>query len=252
MSKLAAPLLADPAGSAVLTDFDGTLAPIVDDPEQAVPLPGAAEVLGRLASRYAAVGVVSGRPVRYLQERLGPVGGLLLAGLYGLERARDGEVEVLAEAQPWSEKVEGAAAAAERAAPAGVGVERKGLALTLHFRQAPHHRGWVERFAGEQAAATGLVAHPGRCSVELRPPVNADKGTVVAEVAGGRAAACYLGDDAGDQAAFAALDRLRRAGMFTLAVAVDSPEAPPGLLSAADVVVEGPAGALSFLAALAP
>jgi trehalose 6-phosphate phosphatase len=234
----------------VLTDFDGTLAPIVADPDQAVPLAGAVDVLARLATKYAVVAVISGRPVSYLQSRIGPVAGLLLAGLYGLERVRDGNVEVLEEAARWRQTVAEVARSADAAVPPGVGVERKGLALSLHYRRAPQHHAWVEEFTAAQAASTGLIAHPGRQLVELLPPVNADKGTVVGELAAGRAAACYLGDDTGDLSAFAALARLRRQGARTLAVAVASDEAPPALIDAADAVVDGPSGALGFLSAL--
>ncbi|HWG73136.1 MAG TPA: trehalose-phosphatase [Acidimicrobiales bacterium] len=246
------PFLADPERAAVLTDFDGTLAPIVDDPDQAVALPGAAEVLRRLVERYGAVGVVSGRPVSYLQERLPALPGVCLAGLYGLERSvADGEVEVHPEAAQWQEAVDEAATTADAEAPAGVRVERKGLAVTLHVRTAPQHAAWIGDFAQRQAAATGLQVHPGRRSVELRPPVDADKGTVVADLAAGWSAVCYLGDDRGDLPAFVCLERLRREGVTTLAVAVASAEAPAELLAAADLVVDGPAGALAVLEALA-
>lgn len=252
MADLAAPFLAAPASAAVLTDFDGTLAPIVTDPERARPLAGAVDVLESLARRYAVVGVISGRPVAYLQRHLGTVPGLLLAGLYGLERMRDGRINVLDEAAAWQQAIERAAAAADRSLPPGVLVERKGLAVTFHFRTAPGEGQRVASFAALQAGESGLVAHPGRQSVELRPPVTADKGTVVADLATGRAAVCYLGDDAGDLPAFAALAGLRAQGTFTAAVAVTSAEAPPGLVEAADLAVEGPAGALRFLAALLP
>jgi trehalose 6-phosphate phosphatase len=66
----------------VFVDFDGTLAPIVDIPEEARPLPGAAAVLGRLADRYARVAVISGRPVAFLVEHLGSLAGT--AELVGL------------------------------------------------------------------------------------------------------------------------------------------------------------------------
>jgi trehalose 6-phosphate phosphatase len=244
-------LRAEPGRAAVLTDFDGTLAPIVTHADQAVPLPGALPVLGRLAARYHAVAVISGRPVSYLQTRLGAAPGLILAGLYGMERARDGKVVVLDEAAGWRDAVEKVAAAAEGVAPEGVVVERKGLGLSLHYRQAPHQRVWVERFAGDQAAGTGLVAHPGRQLVELLPPVTADKGTVVSDLASDAGAACYLGDDSGDLPAFAALAQLRRGGVHTVSIAVVSDEAPEALLDAADAVVDGPAGALGFLSALA-
>jgi trehalose 6-phosphate phosphatase len=84
--QLMAPLVADPPRSAIVTDFDGTLSPIVDDPGRARPLDGAADLLGRLARRFAIVAVVSGRPVSFLAEQLaGAVAPVRLVGLYGLE-----------------------------------------------------------------------------------------------------------------------------------------------------------------------
>jgi trehalose 6-phosphate phosphatase len=246
-----APWLSAPRRAGVFTDFDGTLAPIVDDPAAAAPLPGAGDLLARLAGRYARVAVISGRPVAYLIERLGASGAVILSGLYGLERARAGATEEVAAAAPWREVVAKVAADAEAEAPAGVRVERKGLALTLHVRTAPEHAGWVAQWVHAQAARTGLVVHPGKMSMELRPPVQADKGTVVAELAAGLDAVCFLGDDRGDLPAFATLSALADAGVHTLAVAVASDEAPPELLAAADVVVQGPQEALSLLEALA-
>jgi len=80
--------------------------------------------------------------------------------------------------------------------------------------------------------------------VELRPPVQRDKGTVVEELAGPFEAACFLGDDLGDLPAFEAL---RRLDATTVAVGVKSAEVDPRVIAAADVVVDGPEGALEFL-----
>jgi trehalose 6-phosphate phosphatase len=84
-------------------------------------------------------------------------------------------------------------------------------------------------------------------SFELHPPINADKGTAMLELAHDLDAVCYLGDDVGDLQAFAALDVLADKGATTARVAVDSGEAPGELLERADLVVDGPAGALDFL-----
>jgi trehalose 6-phosphate phosphatase len=248
------PWLTRPRQAAVLTDFDGTIAPIVVDPAKAVPLPGVPASLASLAARYARVAVISGRPVAYLVEHLGgeaDLDGVTLVGLYGLERVRGGRVEEVGAAARWRPVVDQVARAAAREAPAGVGVEHKGLAVTLHVRAAPERQGWVGSWAAAEAAASGLVAHPGRMSVELRPPLDTDKGTVVTELAGGLDAVCYFGDDRGDLPAFAALSRMSQAGRDVLAVAVRSDESPAELLAAADLVVEGPAGVLGVLQALA-
>jgi trehalose 6-phosphate phosphatase len=251
-----APWRADPDRSGVFTDFDGTLAPIVDDPDAAAPLPGAVEMLGRLAVRYRRVGVVSGRSVSFLQRRLQLPGDdvgsrLVLAGLYGLERSEEGVVVVRPGAEVWASVVEAVGLTAAAAAPTGVGVERKGLTVSLHARRAPEHLGWIEEFAAEQASRTGLEVAPGRMLVELRPPIAVDKGTVIEELAVGLGAVCFAGDDVGDLPAFAALARLRAAGVATLAVAARSDESPPALLARADLVVDGPRGVLELFGRLA-
>jgi trehalose 6-phosphate phosphatase len=242
----------------VLCDFDGTLAAIVEDPAAARPLPGAVELLGRLAGRYRVTAVISGRPLAFLAERF-PADiatgehRILLAGLYGLERlAADGSTVVVPEAERWRSVVDRAADAAERELPATIEVERKGLSVTLHVRRHQEQAATAKAWAEEQARATGLAVMAGRFSWELRPPVTADKGTTVEELATGLDAVCFLGDDLGDLPAFAALDRLRASGAYTVKVAVRSAEAPTAMLDAADVIVDGQGGALAWLRALEP
>jgi trehalose 6-phosphate phosphatase len=238
----------------VITDFDGTLSPIVLDPDAARPLPGAVELLHRLANRYARVVVVSGRPARFLAEhlRVAACPRLVAFGLYGLEWT-DGEAVVEhADAGPWREVIAASVAAAQREAPDDVTVEHKGLALTLHVRVAPKEADWAAGWVVDRAATTGLVVHPARKSYELRPPVSIDKGTVVADLIDGMQAACFVGDDLGDLPAFDALDvAAERDGVHALRVAVRSAEAPPDLLDRADLKVDGPDGVLHLLDELA-
>jgi trehalose 6-phosphate phosphatase len=252
-ASLVVPLLARPESSAVLTDFDGTLAPIVADPSAARPSDGAARILQALVARFGVVAVVSGRPVAFLQQHLGAVGGLLLAGLYGLERATGaGPVTPAPGVDDWRSAVTAARDRLVAWAPEGVRVEGKGLAVTVHWRQAPDRAAEAEEEARGVAAATGLRAHAGRASVELRPPLPVDKGTVVDDLCAEARAACYLGDDTGDLAAFDALGRLAsRTGATVVRVAAAEPECPSELLVAADAVVDGPAGALGLLTYLA-
>jgi trehalose 6-phosphate phosphatase len=198
------------------------------------------------------VAVVSGRPLAYLRSRLAGAGSTELVGLYGMERTSGerGTVQVSAAAAAWRPALASAAAEAEAEGPRGVIVERKGLATTLHYRQAPEQAAWADEFAARQVRRRGLVAHSGKMSVELRPPVATDKGTVVAELAAGLAAVCFIGDDVGDLPAFSELHRLRNAGVTTLAVAVDTAETPPDLVAAADLTVAGPAGVARLLDSL--
>jgi trehalose 6-phosphate phosphatase len=251
VTELLAPFLADPAGTGVFSDFDGTLAPIVDDPAESRPLPGVVDALGDLARRYGRVGVISGRPAGFLQTHLGER-GLFLSGLYGLEFVEEegGTVRPVEEAEPWRTVIEEAAAAADEELPPGVGVERKGLTVTVHFRKDPSLREAAEAWASGHAETSGLVVHGGRMSYELRPPIQRDKGTVLAEAAEGRRQVCFLGDDRGDLEAFDTLDRMAADGATTVKVGVTSPEAPDEILERADVVVDGPEGSLTFLRAL--
>ena len=249
------PFLDAPADAAVVTDFDGTLSPIVDDPTAARPLPGVVDALHELAAAYGRVGVVSGRPVSFLRDRLEldsrPATPLFVSGLYGIEWLEDGEERAHETALAFVDIVAEAADHADAAAPEGVGVERKGFSLTLHVRTGRQHLDWARSWADATAHTTGLVVHGGRMSFELRPPIDVDKGSVVTGLVGGRRAACFLGDDLGDLPAFDALDRLHaEEGADVLRVGVRSAEAPAELIERADVLVDGPAGSLALLRAL--
>jgi trehalose 6-phosphate phosphatase len=129
-------------------------------------------------------------------------------------------------------------------------VEPKGLSVTCHYRTNPSLKPQVMALAQEVAAATGLVAHAGRKSVELLPPIHADKGTVITRWAAPLRSACYLGDDLGDLAAFRALDQLAARGISTARIAVRSDEAPAELLQAADVIIDTPEGTAGLLRTL--
>ena len=244
-SEVVERLHADPAHAGILTDFDGTLSPIVEEPDAARPLDGVPDLLDELAQRYALVAVLSGRPVTFLQQFLPP--SLLLSGLYGLEVVRNGVRNDHPSGGMWREVIDDVAMVSRATGPRGMRVENKGLSLTLHYRGHPELEDAVRKIASRQAARSGLSTRPARMSIELHPPIPADKGTAVRELAGGLAAVCFLGDDVGDLPAFAELERLADEGVATVRVAVRSDEAPEALLDAADVVVNGPEGARDLL-----
>ena len=251
--KLPAPLrvlASRPDEAGVYTDFDGTLAPIVDNPADARALDGAADTLTALAQCYARVGVISGRPVRFLLDNV-PASAVDMWGEYGLERAVDGEIRAAEGAERWREVVEEVATRAD-AAGAAERVERKSLSVTLHWRADPVRESAVRAWANDEAIRTGLEPLSARMAVELRPPLRRDKGSALEEAAAGLAAVCFLGDDRGDLAAFDALDRLAADGVHVTRITVHSPEMPAELEQRADVVVDGPQGALELLRALLP
>lgn len=253
-ATLLAPLEVDPAATAVITDFDGTLSPIVGDPASARPLAGVPDLLERLAGRFGVVAVVSGRPAGFLVEHLGrPAGGgasrVRLVGLYGMEEAGpDGSIRLTGAATRWLPVVAEVAARMEADAPSGVLVEVKGAALAIHWRRAPEAEGWVTGRVADEVARTGLGSHLGRASVELRPPLGIDKGTVVRELTAGCRAACYLGDDLGDLPAYGALARrAEEDGTDVVLVAVRDADTAPEVMAASDLVVDGTEGALAVL-----
>ncbi|HEY3672637.1 MAG TPA: trehalose-phosphatase [Acidimicrobiia bacterium] len=246
------PLVDDPARAALFVDFDGSLSPIVLDPEAARALPAARAALARLVPVLARVAVVSGRPAAFLRDALA-IDGLDYAGTYGLERIVDGDVVLDERVRPFLDAVAQAADEAEAALP-GLRVERKGeVAVTIHWRDQPARGDAATRWAAEAAPRLGLEAPlRGRMAVELRPPVPVDKGTTVAELARGLRVAVFAGDDAGDLPAFAALHALVDAGALDHAVSIGvASDESPAEVRGADVVVEGPTGLAVLLDALA-
>jgi trehalose 6-phosphate phosphatase len=240
-----AALRRDPAATGLFLDFDGTLAPIVAAAADARALPGTSEVLADLARRYGVVAVVSGRPLAFLDAHLPRT--VERHGLYGLEAMVDGVLVVAPGAEAWRPVVDEVVAAARADAPTGLDIEHKGLSLTLHYRRQPELADAARRWAEAAAARSGLDLRPAKMSLELHPPVDVDKGSVVEARAAGLAAVAYVGDDAGDLPAFAALDRLAARGLSTLKVAVRTPDASAAVLDGADLQVDGPAGVLALL-----
>lgn len=250
--RAVARLRARPGATALLFDFDGTLSPVVDDPAAASPSADVPELLDALAQRYLQVAVLSGRPVDFLASML-PT-SVALSGLYGLETRVDGAVVDHPEAVRWRPRVAEALQGARDAAGAGgpihgAVVEAKGLSLTLHVRTRPELAAAVGRVAATLADQTGLVVRPAKMSVELHPPIDADKGSALRSLVGGAGAVLFVGDDVGDLPAFAALEQLDQ-GIHAVAVAVDSDELPDEVRRSASLVLPNQADVVQLLRAL--
>jgi trehalose 6-phosphate phosphatase len=252
-----AALRAAPERALVALDYDGVLAPIVDEPSEAWPAPGAVEALQRLAGRVGTLAVVTGRPAEVV-VRLGGldrVSGLLVEGQYGAERWEDGTLTTPDEPPGVTGlRAELPAALAAAGADPAVWVEDKRLALVVHTRRAADPDAELDRLAPavrRLAADHGLEAHPGKLVLELRPP-GFDKGGVLRRLVGTAApgAVLFAGDDVGDLPAFAVVEELRAAGTPGLAVASASAEAAE-VAERADLAVDGPPGVVALLAALA-
>lgn len=248
----------DPRGAVLGFDFDGTLAPIVDDPAAARAHPRAAQTLARLAPRVGALVIITGRPAAVAVEYGGFEGidGLVILGQYGLERWEAGTLTVpepppgVAEARAKLPEILKASGA-----PPETFIEDKGQALAVHTRRCAEPQVAIDRLRSlldALAERTGLAVEPGRLVIELRPH-GMDKGLALRTFLEGRtpSAVLYAGDDLGDLAAFDAVDELRAEGTPGLKVCSGSTEVT-ALAERADIVVDGPAGLVDLLDALLP
>jgi trehalose 6-phosphate phosphatase len=129
-------------------------------------------------------------------------------------------------------------------------VEDKGLTVSFHYREAENEDEALEYLEGvaDRAREAGLVPRFGRKVLEIRPPVEADKGTAVTQLLAeaGLRRALYAGDDTTDLDAFRAVEGLE----VGIRVAVSSDEAPSELVDVADVVVNSPVELLTLLSRL--
>ncbi len=255
-------ILDRPGGTVIALDFDGTLAPIVPDPEQARAHPDAVAALAALAPKVASVAVVTGRPAAVAVRHGGFAGvpgleRLVVLGHYGAERwdavtgtvsapaPHPGVAAVRAELPGFLDGV---------GAWQGTWIEEKGRAVAVHTRRAVDPQAAFDALRApltDLAARHGLIVEPGRMVLELRPP-GMDKGVALRDhlTRTGAGSVLYAGDDLGDLPAFAAVEKLRTEGTPGLLVCSGSAEVTE-LSERADLVVNGPEGVVRLLAGIA-
>jgi trehalose 6-phosphate phosphatase len=253
-----AALLASPARALIGLDFDGTLAPIVEEPGLARATPLAASAIRQLAGIAGTVAIITGRPAEDAAQFAGvaEVPNVTVLGHYGRQRWERGRLS--SSALPPGLAVARAdlpAVLASAGADPGTWIEDKGEAVAVHTRRAAQPDAELDRLRAplsELAIRTGLTLEPGRLVLELRPP-GADKGAALRDLVRERAPAAVLfcGDDLGDRPAFAFVRHLRADGTPGLLVASGSAETPDDITAAADLVVAGPHGVADLLASLA-
>ena len=245
---------------AVALDFDGTLAPIVDDPREAHIAPEAPGVLAELATHIGALGVITGRPARQvldlgglddLGEQLRARGcELFVFGQYGNERWSSGSSRVVSPPPPAG--LAGFLTELPRLMrESGVEpwVEEKGIAVALHTRALDDPQQAYDTLmplVTEAAGRHDLRVEPGRLVIEVRGP-GMDKGQALRRFLDevGAGAVLFAGDDLGDLDAFAAVEELREEEMPGLLVCARTMDSE--LAERADAVVAGPAGVLDLL-----
>ena len=254
-------IIHSPGDTLIGLDFDGTLAPIVDDPEQAYADPAAVAALGRLGERVGAVAVITGRPVR-TAVRLGgfdtvaELGSMVVLGQYGVERwdaARNSYVvpPAPAEIQAVADELPGLLESLDLSE---VRVEHKGRAVGVHTRTLADPAaafGRLEAPVRALADRYGLRVEPGKNVWEIRAP-GMDKGAALRSVVTetGAKQVVFAGDDLGDLPAFEAVQALRTEGLAGLLVCSASYE-EDALVEISDVILDGTAGVAEWLTALA-
>jgi len=243
----------DPRHSGIFLDFDGTISEVAPAPGGARLHPRAAVLLPGLSRRYPLC-VMSGRRAADVAALVG-LPHTHYVGVHGMEWMEEGESRVDPEMLPHLPTLEKARRALKAALSElpGVVLEDKMLTLSLHYRQAPAEEARVVSLAEGLADTLGLKVLSGRMVVELRAPVDIDKGTALIHLARGwkLKRALYAGDDLTDVDAFRGLRRLMREGGFDgVAVAVLSPETPVELEAVADITVQGVEGLLDLLETL--
>ncbi|MFN3476614.1 MAG: trehalose-phosphatase [Candidatus Methylomirabilales bacterium] len=217
----------------LLTDFDGTLAPMVRDPEKARLPPSRLRLLDTLRQKPGvALGIISGRTLADLKKRV-PLEGVYYAGNHGLEiegpdlKFRHPEAEA---ARPDLERIREELTLRLWDIP-GVFLEDKGFGLSFHLRRVPKTlRPKAEALFDEVIEpflkAGRVRVNGGKLIWEVRPPVAWDKGDALAVIRdavkkeGGEPLVIYLGDDSSDEAAF------RKLSDEDLPIFVGEPRAP--------------------------
>jgi len=207
--------LGDGAGLVVITDYDGTLTPLVSTPGAAVLAPSVRATLARLAcAERARLAILSGRGLADLRARVA-LDGVVYGGCHGLEitgrrlhfrHPRAHRAGVTA--------TERALAAVLPSVP-GALLECKGLAVSLHYRHVVPARRPAVREIAEQILRRrpDLTLVKGHLVYDFLPRVGWHKGTaarwmvsrMVRTLPARRAVIVYAGDDASDEMAFEAL-----------------------------------------------
>jgi len=250
-----AALAESPAG--LLTDFDGTLSPIVVDARLSRLVDGADGALATLAEQLAVVAIVTGRAPLDARRMTG-VPGLLVAGNHGTEWLEPGAEAPAPAPEAASVRARLDAVLARLPQVEGVVVEHKGLSAAVHYRSAPDPMA-ARTIIRESLGAVqehGIELGDGRMIVEVRPVGLGDKGSATRAIIErfGLRGVVVMGDDVTDLDMFRAVAELREAGTVRgviIGVGGSDREVPEAVVAAADVMLAHPEEAAALIVALA-
>lgn len=230
----------------IFSDIDGTLAPIVARPESARVSLRNRELLGELLKIDVKVALITGRTTQMAREMTG-IEGVAYATIHGLEVSVGDETQPTAGVEPFVEAARSVLRDVAGLKVDGLVVEDKGPIVAFHYRNSLNEwaaRGAILDAIGRSAAAEKFVVQEGRKVVELRPPLEINKGTALTDLVarlGVKSLIC-MGDDITDIAMFGAAERERGDGMRVALVVARSAEIAREVMDAAEYSVDGVAG----------
>jgi len=217
-----------------VTDVDGTISEIVPTPDEAMVTESMQNALIKLHEKFQLVAVVSGRSVLNAREMVG-VEGLLYVGNHGMEFLKNNHLSMDPQVEkylPQIKKTGKKIKEGDLSRINGLIFEDKGICYSIHYRCSHSPENVREKILNtlqKDPECKNLNISEGRRLVELKPPVNCDKGTILHGVIDqyNLKKIIYLGDDITDSDAFNKLKELENEGKIEGAgILVRSSEIP--------------------------
>ena len=237
----------------LITDVDGTISPTAPTPKQAKVSPLCRQYLSLLCNHLALVAAVSGRPAVEVKNMIG-IDEMLYIGNHGMERWKEGHSEYTREAQAYSNVIKAAIEELNRLLSIeGTYIENKGVTATIHYRLCPEPQSAKKQIlttVENSPQLNKLRIVPGRMSINLLPPIEANKGTAVLNLIReyNLRSGIYLGDDVTDIDAFRAIHAASLdSSFYGFAIGVISRETPAKLTAEVDFTLDGVSDVEHFL-----
>jgi len=236
----------------LMVDIDGTISPIAPAPAVASVSPRCHEALSVLSERLPLTAIVTGRDI-HDARRMIDLPRLIYIGNHGLEEWRDGQSIILPQAARFAHRIPDALRRVESQVHIdGMIFENKGVTASIHYRLTPDPiaaRNQVMTALEPLADIFDLKVTEGEMVIEIKPPIDYDKGDAVERLANTHnlTGVIFLGDDKPDVGAFQAVRRMRESGLPGLAIVVTRDETPEEVTSEADWKLNTVRGTEDFL-----
>jgi trehalose 6-phosphate phosphatase len=205
--------------TAIVTDVDGTISEIAPTPDEAVVTESMRKELVKLNKKFQLIAVISGRSVLNAREMVG-VEGLLYVGNHGMEFLKNGQISIDPSVEKYLPQIKKTGQKLKNGDLSqinGLMFEDKGICYSIHYRLASSPENIREKLLTtlqDDPECKNLKISEGRRLVELKPPINLDKGTMLESIIDqyNLKKIIYLGDDITDVDAFNKLKELENEG----------------------------------------